>query len=320
MKNDSWIERIVLVENSVIHHPQYADALNAIDNIFRMRNSHGITRHLFCVGQSGTGKTTIKKELLAKYPEVTLNDRVLKPILCGNAPAKPSNRTMAEELLKGLGDSNYHRGNTTQKTNKAIQLLEQLGVKLVILDELQHFLDHGNKRSANEVADWLKTLIDNSTASFVLIGLERAEKILQVNEQLRRRFSQRVTLLPLSINTDAEASILAAILRQIDKQLALPSRLNITPDLVKRFHFATNGIMDYVVKLMVRAFEIVSKEESGTQINVNNLAEAFRQSIWSDCPVTLNPFEKSFKWARLDKAGMPFFRHAELSDVYISNP
>lgn len=309
--------RIVLVETSVIHHPIYDRAFNSIENVFRMRNEFGLARHLFCVGQSGTGKSTIKKELLRKYPEVVSKDRTLIPIVCGNAPSKPTIRSMAEELLKELGEPLYHRGNTTLKTSRILQLLKILDVKVVILDELQHFLDHGNKRSANELADWLKTLIDNSDTSFVLIGLERAEKILQVNEQLRRRFSQRVTLPPFSVQSNEDVSVFAAVLRQIDKQLGLANTINITANLIERFHFATNGIMDYIVKLMIGAFEIALHNGSEGITEVA-LADAFERCIWSDCPDNLNPFKKSFKKRRLDKPGMPFFRITEPEDIRLN--
>ena len=44
------------------------------------------------------------------------------------------------------------------------------------------------------VGDWLKTVIDELDVPTVLLGLPRTEQLLQVNEQLRRRFSQRRNL------------------------------------------------------------------------------------------------------------------------------
>ena len=40
-------------------------------------------------------------------------------------------------------------------------------------------------------ADWLKHLIDEVGVPTVLLGLPRLESLLQINEQLRRRFSRR---------------------------------------------------------------------------------------------------------------------------------
>ena len=108
------------------------------------------------------------------------------------------------------------------------------------------------------------------------------------------------------------------MIRQIDQQLGLAKKINITATLIERFHFATNGIMDYVVKLMIGAFEVVMYDES-EGITEIALAEAFERCIWSDCPDNLNPFNKSFKKRRLDKPGMPFFRITEPEDIRLSH-
>jgi DNA transposition AAA+ family ATPase len=44
------------------------------------------------------------------------------------------------------------------------------------------------------VGDWIKSLIDQTGVPTVFLGLPRLEQILQVNEQLRRRFSRRIRL------------------------------------------------------------------------------------------------------------------------------
>lgn len=300
-------QRIALISKTIVRHPKYEEAVNTIEEVFRMRNSVGICNHLFCIGPSGTGKSTIKKQLREKYPAVVCDDRTCRPYICSDTPSKPTIGNMAEELLMELGEPNYSRGSVAQKTNRVLALLKQLDVKLVVLDELQHFIDHGNKRTATEVSDWLKRLVDNSNTCFVLMGLERAGEILRANEQLRRRFSQQVILMPFSIDKKVEAGVFARVFQHLDMQLGLEQPIELTPNLVKQLHFATNGIMDYMVKLIIGAFQL-SKLNQQNKISVDVLEAAFTKCIWTEGIGKLNPFNAKFCWLRLTKPGMPFYR------------
>lgn len=300
-------QRIALISKTVVRHPKYEEAINTIEDVFRMRNSVGICKHIFCIGPSGTGKSTIKKQLREKYPAVVCEDRTCRPYICSDTPSKPTIGNMAEELLMELGEPNYSRGSVAQKTNRVLALLRELDVKLVVLDELQHFIDHGNRRTATEVSDWLKRLVDNSNTCFVLMGLERSEDILRANEQLRRRFSQQVTLQPFCIDKANEAGVFARVLQHLDKQLGLEQPIELTPLLIKQMHFATNGIMDYMVKLIIGAFQI-SRLNQRKKISVDILEEAFTTHIWIGGIGKLNPFNTKFCGLRLTKPGMPFYR------------
>lgn len=304
---NEMFERIASIKKKIIRHSKYDQALHSIETVFRMRNLTGLSEHLFCIGQSGTGKSTLKKQLKQIYPNVELTDRELKPYLCVDTPSKPTIGNMAEEVLKQLGEANYFKGSVAYKTNQILFLLRELDVKLVVLDELQHFIDHGNRQAAAEVSDWLKRLIDNSSACFVLMGLERASDILKVNEQLRRRFSQQIKLPPFSIANKDDMAEFAGVLAHLDKELGLEARLVLTPTLVKQIHFATNGIMDYMVKIFVGAFTVSVNRELG-QITNEALEAAFTQYVWDEGKGNLNPFNDGFCWSRLDKPNMPFYR------------
>lgn len=102
------------------------------------------------------------------------------------------------------------------------------------------------------MADWLKTLIDKAKVSTVLMGLERTQIILDANEQLRRRFTRRIYLKPFDLECSTSRSHFLGVIKKIDEALGLPSPLDLQQDgIVRQLHFATNGTMDYMVKLMV---------------------------------------------------------------------
>lgn len=63
-------------------------------------------------------------------------------------------------------------------------LLKNLGVEMLVLDEAQHLVDY-RRNGAYEAADWIKSLMNETSIAFVLIGLKRTENLLPANEQLR---------------------------------------------------------------------------------------------------------------------------------------
>ena len=188
---------------------------------------------------------------------------------------------------------------------KILNLIKEKQVRLIIVDELQHFIDRGRRRAPLEVSDWLKTLIDQSQVSTVLMGLPRCEQILQVNEQLRRRYGRRLELNPFSIESPHEQSIFAGVITHFDQKLGLKRPLQLDGDLLRRFHFATNGIIDYVVRLMTGSYAWAT-QHSVPAIDRSVLGRAFVDWVWHEGKDTLNPFNEGFRWKRLDSPGMPF--------------
>jgi hypothetical protein len=81
--------------------------------------------------------------------------------------------------------------------------------------------------------------------------------------------------------------------------------IELTEDLVKRFYFATMGIIDYVTKILVTAFEL-AVEKGESRITLVSLEMAFDEAIWQGCSPVQNPFSKKFGWELLDKPNMPF--------------
>ena len=88
----------------------------------------------------------------------------------------------------------------------------------------------------------------------------------------------------------------------------MPTALDLQqPSIARQLHFATNGIMDYMVKLMLGAYQIaVNLELPG--IDRNCLQAAFSESIWVEGLGKLNPFNPDFFGERLDQRGMVFYK------------
>ena len=109
-------------------------------------------------------------------------------------PAAATIAGTVEAVLAQLGDLQPERGTVSVKTARAVKIARSCGVEMLIFDEAQHIQDRGRAHSQYFVGDWLKSFMDALGAPVTLLGLPRTQILLQVNEQLRRRFTHRISL------------------------------------------------------------------------------------------------------------------------------
>lgn len=302
--NQTWAS----VSRLIIKYPAFNEAYQLLKEAYLFNQQTGLTKNYWVVGPTGTGKTTLMDMLVKEFPPVERGDRKSVPVLAVNIPALPTIKNLAEEMLVQLGDPIFYRGSAIDKTIRILHLIKACDVKLILFDEMQHFVDRGHKRAPAEVADWLKTLIDKALVSTVIMGLERTQIILDANEQLRRRFCRRVDLKPFDLECPTSRSHFLGVIKKIDEALAMSSRLDLQQNgIVRQLHFATNGTMDYMVKLMLGAYQIAIKHQL-PGIDRQCLEQAFSDSIWVEGVGKMNPFNPQFIGQRLDQRGMVFYK------------
>lgn len=308
-------QKIASLRKLVINHPQFEKAYQAIVNAYQMKSCVDSAQNIICVGQSGTGKSTLKEKLKISYPVTETAEKFIVPVLVVDTPSVPTVKNIAEEVLIQLGDPQFNKGSAIEKTNRILNYIDRCEVKMVIFDELQHFIDQGKKRTPYEVSDWLKTLIDKAGVSTVLMGLDRSEELLKVNEQLRRRFSKRVDISPFDISDKESRESFIGVISILDKKVGLSTPIDLrNKDLIQAFYFATNGIIDYLVKLFMGAYEQAIRAEH-SELTWECFQVAFNENIWVEGIGKLNPFHRDFNLEKLDKPGMPFHRFNMKSDL-----
>ena len=304
--NAEFYSQIRDIEAILIRHRRFMDIVERLQYVRDARKNGADPRHTLLVGESGTGKTWIARYLQSLSPALKANGVWSVPILYIETPATPTLKGLAETLLIALGDPISHRGSAADKRTRALQLMKKCGVELVVFDEFQHFFDHGRHHSLQSVADWLKLFIEDSHLPTLLMGLPRCEQILQVNEQLRRRFSARLDLPGFSIDSEDGEIEFRALLKTIDSQLPTEQTSGLADvEMARRLYFASNGLIGYLRKLITGAFEIMVLDNRKI-LDQKIFERAFIQEIWGEGIGSLNPFHKKFEYRRLDRQGEPF--------------
>lgn len=287
-----------------LEHRQMKAIMGKMAYLQRKGSEQCEARAFVLSGQSGSGKTRLIRHYQQFNPPIQARDRTITPVVYAVTPAKPTVIDLAETILMALGDVDPRVGKKDEKTERIRYLLKACGVELLILDEFQHFYDHGGKATL-EVTNWLKNLITLSKVPMVLAGLPRCEYILQQNSQMGRRFAYRHYLSPFNARTPASFLEYRGVLQELQRRIVIECIDLTEPSLALRMLMATEGLMGRTISLLDAATDFANAQSC--EIDEPVLAYAFREVIWQRAPEGLNPFLITEKKVRpLRKADQPY--------------
>jgi len=281
-------------ERVLVKYPLFKSAVGRIQACF---DSYGSTAEPDCcpiVGESGGGKTTIISYFASLHPRVDRRSGVEIPVLMAKVPARPTVKSFAETLLYQLGDPLWGRGNTVSKSIRLRELLKRCGVRLMALDEFQHFVDARQSNIPNEVADWLQEQIEETGLAIVVLGLPRCLEVLKQNEQLRRRFGATLRVGAFRWENKDDRTTYRALLRAVQEQLpeyVMPPLADI--EMAFRMHYGSHGLIGYTMKI-IRGAARIARCHPRREITLRTLAQSFHEHVWIERLTDPNPFVENF--------------------------
>jgi hypothetical protein len=305
-KTEDQAHYMFTVRDRIIEHGSFTKVVRAIARAHERWTLAKVPAALLIHGQSGCGKSTVLRYYLQQFPRQTTPRKTVIPILRVVTPEAPTVRSFTEAVLVALGDPAAARGSAAVKTQRIMHFVRECEIQLFLIDEFHHFCD-SKRTEYRRVTDWLKNLINECGVPVVLFGLPRAISALNSNEQLRRRFSSPIHLSEFGFTTAEEQLTFRSVLKHLQSLMPYQKGLDLSDsDVAMRFHFATNGLIDYVVKI-IDELVIASARSPHPTVDYNALQEAFKVQIWADVPDHLNPFNPAVKPRRLDQHNEPFF-------------
>lgn len=292
-------------ERVLVKYPLFTTAVRRIQECF---DSFGTTAEPACcpiVGESGSGKTTIISYFANLHPRVDHTWGVEQPVLLAKVPARPTVKSLAETLLYQLGDPLWTRGNTVSKSIRLRELLKRCRVRLLALDEFQHFVDVRQANIPNDVADWLKEQVEEAKLAIVVLGLDRCLEVLRQNEQLRRRFGANVRVGAFRWDNKEERTVYRAFLRAVQEQLPefrMPELSDV--EMAFRMHYGSFGLIGYTMKILRGAARIASSHPR-KQITTETLAQSYAVNVWAERLDSPNPFLSDFDMEKAPAVRLP---------------
>lgn len=286
----SELERKRLVERIYVSYPR----ANKITGLMKHCRQHSkIAAEPECMmllGVRGSGKTTACKRYAQEFPPKVTEERTMVPVLYASIPSPTTTKSLPMRLLYSLGDPFWESGNTTAQTLRLCGLLNDCGTEVIILDEFHNFIDGKTDRAVLEISNWLKDFLNEAKKPIIVAGLPYCDIVLQANDQLERRFTVRETLNPLGWKTAKEKATLKDFLKYVDSMLPFEERSNLADEeLAYRFYCATNGVIDFIMKIIRRAAELAI-ERTMKKLDLNVLARAYKDRLASMDPCRQNPF------------------------------
>lgn len=248
-------QRIEKMHSILIQHSSFRNALANMEECLLLKGHGKTPRCMLLVGESGAGKTTVIEQFKLSYPrcDTVVSTRI--PVFSATIPRPATIKGVIGNMLQSISPNISLQRTQANMSRQLYTLLSECKVKLIVLDEFQHMVEHTTKNNAIEVSDWIKTIINETKIPIVLCGLPSAEHVIHVNPQLARRF-QTVSRLE-SFRWPADQPMFTKMLAAIDKELPFTQSSGLSNlAMPKRLMTASMGNMATLMQLIFTAAEI----------------------------------------------------------------
>lgn len=307
-----------MVEKTLVPHTAFEAAKSRVLQCIELARDATEPVCLALVGESRTGKSRVLKSVLLLYPSSRTETGIKMPILRVTVPARPTVKGLQTAMLMALGDPLFDKGTETSKTQRLFTLMRAVGTQALFVEEFQHFHDKASQKVWHHVADWLKTLVDDTGVALIVAGLPGCLAVINQNEQLSGRFLAPVQMPRLDWRKKADREEFIAILASFEEELSRYFDLMklSEPEVAFRFYCACGGLMGYLVKLLrqmvwnaisAKEAEDAERLEAGQgprnvarwKITLSDIARAYLEAVVasSQAAEELRPFSSRFSTA-----------------------
>lgn len=224
-------------------------AIALIENLMHAPPRHG-PHCLMIVGDASMGKTAIARTLLKRYPPVrdAKAEHDVVRILYVTVPEGPDLMALLARMLRRLGHPlPPSRRRLFELREQVAALCEKLGVRIIIIDEIQHLLA-GGPQQQEKFRNLIKDLSNDLKVPIVAMGVESARRALFGDLQLRRRFRL------LRLSTWSYDEDFLNLLVTLERVIALAKPSHLTQSVIaRRILEKTDGLTGLIIELVTEA-------------------------------------------------------------------
>ncbi|MBS0513724.1 MAG: TniB family NTP-binding protein [Proteobacteria bacterium] len=242
-------ERITYIRSPRwIGYPRAQKVLKQLETLLTYPASHRMP-NLLIVGDTNNGKTMLVKRFcgLHKPRDNTEGEAAVVQVLYLQAPPVPDEGRFYNAILERLFAPYKPGDRSDRKQFQAIKLLREVGLKMLIIDEIHHVLA-GSMAKQKAFLNVIKYLGNELEVPIVGVGTRDAFRAIQTDPQLSNRFDH--ALLPRWANDDDFLRLLATFERVLP--LRYPSVL-IDGSLADKIYSMSEGYLGEISRLLVDA-------------------------------------------------------------------
>lgn len=274
---------IYSLQGLFLEYPQVQRGLQRLEWTRRFgRNRFGSYDGMLLIGDTRTGKTRLLEAYRDSFgPHVIREKRlVFRPqkVVVVEMPSPCTLKGICLTIFDHFCLSVPSRANTVMLVNETLDLLRTIGTELLALDEAHHMFRYDSRNHLSQVADFVKTILNNRVCTVVLSGMPELAGISASNAQLRERMIFKFALRAYRWSEQAEQLEFRHILDLFEKQLPFaPIGLGSDKGLALRLWSATGGRPGAAASLIKLASIRTLAEDAGT-LSINAFAEAYADS------------------------------------------
>lgn len=220
-------------------------------------------QNLLLVGDTNNGKSAILRQFVARHRpyEMEQDGSMRWPVLDFQCPNDCDEKRFYNAILDRLFVPYRNSDRADKKQRQVIAILKQVGVKVLVIDEIQHILVAGNQRRHTQLLNMIKFLSNELLIPMVCAGIRTALNAIQHDEQLKNRFDSET--LHRWVIGDEYFRLLASFEQLLP--LKKPSQLT-DPSLAHRILSLSEGHIGEIAKVLRTAsvLAITSKNEQIT--------------------------------------------------------
>ncbi len=241
------------MENNVYPHDNFVKARRCI--LASLRTGL-VQMMIFLIGVSRVGKTKLLEDLPEHLP-----DSYDGKVVFFEVPAKSSitytNKPFLVDYLICLGDvfaGSSSRSYSKMTNHELIQLIvrrvKQCGIKLVIVDEANRFVDKLGYTQVYENLQFLKSLTNLTGIPHIFAGTPTLGQFLGLEGQIINR-AHVVRLAPYNSGKGGDIKKFKQVLNEFEKEIEVPIHPALKANPVALFN-ATNGCVGAIRELLIK--------------------------------------------------------------------
>ncbi|WP_432258353.1 TniB family NTP-binding protein [Cupriavidus sp. TMH.W2] len=241
-------------------------AILAIQTLIARANVTKRPGGLRIYGVGGTGKSFIFEKIMKMYPRIDGGFRIQCPVVCISIPRRPTPTSVADAILKALGNSMPGARDADEKLEKdVIRSLDACQTTTMLFDEAHRILPasrmRGNKDMlAGDVGEYMKRLSDLSGRGMAWAGLHSFNELCEHDDQLGSRWPGSIEL-PQYKYTGEWRSLLVGLGNALAGGTGYKFDFDVTAeDVSRRMHAVTHGNFRRLKHLVSEMVRIASEE------------------------------------------------------------
>ena len=247
-----------------IGYPRAVEGLNRLEALFAWPNKQRMP-NLLLVGPTNNGKSMIIEKFRRTHPASSDTQQEHIPVWCVQMPSEPSVIRFYIALLAAMGAPIRPRSRLPEVEQLALTLLRQVGVRMLVIDELHNVLA-GNSVNRREFLNLLRFLGNELRIPLVGVGTRDAYLAIRSDDQLENRFEPM--MLPLWEVNDDCCSLLASFAASLPLRRCSPI---ISLDMARYMLGRCEGTIGELAHLLMTT-AIVAVESGEEAINQRTLS------------------------------------------------